>query len=57
MIGNSSDDYYLRARVNPRNSEYLDVVLEGVANGWVAVGFSINQTMVCFQVDEFILNF
>ena len=41
-----SGDYYLATRVNPYNSDYLDVVLEGVAAGWVAVGFSQNQLMV-----------
>ena len=38
--------YYLATRVNPNNRNYLDIVLEGVADGWVAVGFSRNLIMV-----------
>ncbi len=40
------DDYYFASRVNPNNPNYMEVVLEGVADGWVAVGFSTDQIMV-----------
>ena len=39
--------YYVAMGPNVENSEYLDVYLRGTAEGWVAVGFSLNQMMVC----------
>lgn len=39
-------DYYIATRINPYDTQYLDIVLEGVANGWTAVGFSRNRQMV-----------
>ncbi len=39
-------DYYFASRVNPNNPNYMEVVLEGAADGWVAVGFSTDQIMV-----------
>ena len=44
------EEYYLATRVNPYNSDYLDIVLEGEGFGWVVVGVSRNKRMVskCF---------
>ena len=42
---------------NTANSQYLDVYMEGTVDGWLAVGFSLDQAMVsavrmkhCFYV-------
>ena len=40
-------DYYVAMGPNAEDSEFLDVYLQGTAEGWVAVGFSHNQQMVC----------
>ncbi len=42
----SACNYYVGLNVNQDNSSYLDVYLDGVANGWVAIGFSQDQQMV-----------
>ncbi len=42
----SACNYYVGLNVNEDDPEYLDVYLDGVADGWVAVGFSINTQMV-----------
>jgi hypothetical protein len=31
---------------NNGSSEYLDITMQGVAGGWLAVGFSFTQNMV-----------
>ena len=31
---------------NAGNSDYLDITMQGVASGWLAVGFTITQSMV-----------
>ena len=31
---------------NSVNSQYLDVYMEGTVDGWMAVGFSLDQSMV-----------
>ena len=31
---------------NTANSQYLDVYMEGTVDGWLAVGFSLDQAMV-----------
>lgn len=37
---------------NSVNSQYLDIYMEGNANGWMAVGFSDNNQMVRALVTE-----
>lgn len=32
------------------NEDYLDVYLDGTANGWLAIGFSEDRTMVNVHV-------
>lgn len=39
-------DYYVATRINPYDTQYLDIVLEGVADGWAAIGFSQDCLMV-----------
>ena len=45
-VGSPGDDYYLGSRVNDDNDNFMDFVLEGKTDGWVAVGFSTSKTMV-----------
>lgn len=45
-MGSPGDDYYFGARINDNNDQYLDIVLEGRAEGWVAVGFTDTREMV-----------
>ncbi len=40
------DSYYLAARINPSNPNYIDIQLQGAATGWVGIGFSDNRQMV-----------
>ena len=42
----TSCEVYVTMAVNPFNSSYLDIYMEGTAAGWVAVGFSDSQAMV-----------
>ena len=42
----SRRDYYVAMRRSPSDSRYLDVYLEAVAAGWVAIGFSRDTHMV-----------
>jgi hypothetical protein len=44
-FGSPRDSYYFASRVNRVNPDYVDVRLEGVANGWVAIGFSLDTIM------------
>ena len=46
QVGSPGDDYYLAVRTNSDNSQYVDILLEGDADGWVAVGLSDNRQMV-----------
>ena len=46
MFRSSRSDFYFAARVNPNNPLYVDMRIEGTANGWVGVGFTPNRTMV-----------
>ena len=39
-------DYFVAMGLNPANNSYLDVQLEGNAQGWVAIGFSEDRRMV-----------
>ena len=39
-------EYFVGLGLNPSNSSYLDVYLEGNAAGWIAIGFSLNRQMV-----------
>ena len=39
--------YYVAMGPNAEDSDFLDVYLRGTAEGWVAVGFSHDQRMVC----------
>ena len=41
-------EYYVAFRQNEYDPRYLDVYLSGVANGWVAIGFSMNTRMVAY---------
>ena len=41
-----SCDYYVGFGPNTVNSDYLDIYLEGEADGWIALGFSENTQMV-----------
>ena len=38
--------YFLGLRVNEGDDAYLDVYLSGMADGWVAIGFSEDRRMV-----------
>ena len=44
----STCDYYVAMAPNPENNSYIDVHLEGKADGWIAVGFSNDTFMVSF---------
>ena len=46
MFETPGREYFFGARVNPADSEYLDMRLEGDAAGWVAVGFTETRSMV-----------
>ena len=35
---------------NTMNSSYLDIYMEGIAAGWVAVGFSDSRAMVSWEI-------
>ena len=48
-FGTPGSGYFFGARVNPVNSDYLDMRLEGDATGWVAVGFTETSSMVGVQ--------
>ena len=37
----------LGVRTNDNDTNYLDFVLEGDAQGWIAIGFSPERGMVC----------
>ena len=39
--------YYVTMGPNAEDGKFLDVYLQGTAEGWVAVGFSHNVMMVC----------
>ena len=39
--------YYVAMGPNAEDGEFLDVYLQGTVEGWVAVGFSLDQMMVC----------
>ena len=45
-------DYFVAMGPNPANDDYLDIHLEGNAQGWVAVGFSEDMRMV--GIDAFV---
>ena len=38
---------------NTANSQYLDVYMEGTVDGWLAVGFSLDQAMVGYDIRPF----
>lgn len=42
----SECDVYVEITANSSDTRYLDIYLEGVADGWVAVGFSKTASMV-----------
>ena len=39
--------YYFAMGPNAEDGQFLDVYLQGTADGWVAVGFSHTVVMVC----------
>eukprot|EP00731_Ephydatia_muelleri_P037926 Em0599g4a len=41
----SNCDYYLGIRTNDEDSEFLDFMMVGKAQGWIAIGFSLKQEM------------
>uniref|UniRef100_A0A1X7SXT8 DOMON domain-containing protein n=1 Tax=Amphimedon queenslandica TaxID=400682 RepID=A0A1X7SXT8_AMPQE len=45
-VGSPGDDYYFAARFNSDNSSFIDMQLEGSADGWIAVGFTGTRDMV-----------
>ena len=45
-VSTSGGDYFFAARRNNENSDFIDIHLEGKAEGWVAVGFTTSKTMV-----------
>ena len=44
-----SCDVYAAMGPNAANADFLDIYLEGTADGWVAVGFSKDTFMVCSE--------
>ena len=42
----SNCDYYLGIRTNDEDPEFLDFMMVGKAQGWIAIGFSLKQEMV-----------
>ena len=46
QVGSPGDKYYLAVRTNSDNPQYVDILLEGDTDGWVAVGLSENRRMV-----------
>ena len=44
-----SCDVYAAMGPNAANDDFLDIYLEGTADGWVAVGFSKDTSMVCSE--------
>ena len=42
----SECDVFVGIDTNSGNSDFLDIYLEGKADGWVAVGFSATSSMV-----------
>ena len=45
-VRSSEGDYFFAARRNNENSDFVDIRLEGTAEGWVAVGLTTSKTMV-----------
>ena len=45
-VGSPGDSYYFAARFNDENDSFIDMQLEGNANGWIAVGFTETKDMV-----------
>ena len=45
-VGSPGDSYYFAARFNDENDSFIDMRLEGNANGWIAVGFTETRNMV-----------
>ena len=43
----SNCDYYLGIRTNDEDPEFLDFMMVGKAQGWIAIGFSLKPDMVC----------
>ncbi|KAL5487379.1 hypothetical protein EMCRGX_G019973 [Ephydatia muelleri] len=41
----SNCDYYLGIRTNDEDPEFLDFMMVGKAQGWIAIGFSLKQEM------------
>ena len=45
-MSTSGGNYFFAARMNDENSNFVDIHLEGTADGWVAVGFTTSKSMV-----------
>ena len=56
-FGTPGRGYFFGARVNPANSDYLDMRLEGEAEGWVAIGFTETNSMVGVSLIKLSLSF
>ena len=41
----SSCDFFFAVQVNADNSSFLDLYMEGNANGWLALGFTTSPNM------------
>ncbi|XP_019851676.1 PREDICTED: flocculation protein FLO11-like isoform X2 [Amphimedon queenslandica] len=44
-VGSPGDDYYFAANFNSDNSSFIDMRLEGKADGYIAVGFTATRDM------------
>ena len=49
----SNCTFYWAMGPNTANSQYLDVYMEGTVDGWLAVGFSLDQAMVGYDIRSF----
>ena len=44
----SACDRFFGVQVNADNDSYLDFYMEGNAQGWLALGFTLTPNMVCW---------
>ena len=43
------NDFYFAARVNDDDPNYLDMIIQASAEGWIAIGFSTTTQMVRYS--------
>ena len=53
----TSCNVFVTMAANPFNSSYLDIYMEGTADGWVAVGFSNSRIMVRLRVSDYMRHY